>query len=228
MRLVPGFEAPLKQCQNDATRQRVAPYVQNLTIGPYSSVIRVTVNSLFTSAVFGFFGLAGQYYDDETGLHNNLFRYYDPSIGRYLRTDPIGLAGGVNLYAYVINNPLKFVDPWGLKISRSQGVKASIVANVVTATAVGTVVLAGGGAIATVFVPAAIVSYGFNVFTSAAMTAYYGGDEADIWNSIINASLGSTVSTFFFPGGFLYGLMMDFGFDMVLAGSEPLIKSECE
>jgi RHS repeat-associated protein len=57
---------------------------------------------------------AGQYYDQETGLHYNYHRYYDPSLGRYLRADPIGLAGGVNLYAYVLNNPVNWIDPFGL------------------------------------------------------------------------------------------------------------------
>jgi RHS repeat-associated protein len=46
-------------------------------------------------------GLPGQYYDPETGLHYNYFRYYNPQTGRYITPDPIGLEGGINLFAYV-------------------------------------------------------------------------------------------------------------------------------
>ena len=58
--------------------------------------------------------LPGQYYDEETGLHYNLFRYYAPECGRFISQDPIGLAGGLNLYQYA-PNPLSYIDPLGLK-----------------------------------------------------------------------------------------------------------------
>ena len=57
---------------------------------------------------------AGQYYDPETGLHYNLQRYYDPTVGRYVTSDPLGLSAGANTYAYVAGSPLVYFDFLGL------------------------------------------------------------------------------------------------------------------
>ena len=55
----------------------------------------------------------GQQFDDETGLHYNRLRYYDPQLGRFISEDPIALHGGVNTYQYA-PNPVAYIDPLGL------------------------------------------------------------------------------------------------------------------
>jgi RHS repeat-associated protein len=63
------------------------------------------------------FRFQGQYFDEESGLHYNRHRYYDPHSGRFVSKDPIGLRGGSNSHAYV-SNPVGWVDPLGLKATQ--------------------------------------------------------------------------------------------------------------
>jgi RHS repeat-associated protein len=55
----------------------------------------------------------GRYYMAETGLNQNYFRDYDPQVGRYVESDPVGLRGGINTYAYVADDPINGIDPFG-------------------------------------------------------------------------------------------------------------------
>jgi len=56
----------------------------------------------------------GRLYENESGLYWMRMRHYSPDLGRFLQPDPAGIAGGINLYAYSNNNPLRYFDPWGL------------------------------------------------------------------------------------------------------------------
>lgn len=73
---------------------------------PAASMDKPTISSVLR--------LPGQIEDEETGLHYNWHRYYEPGLGRYVTADPIGLVAGMNLYTYVGGNPLSKIDPSGL------------------------------------------------------------------------------------------------------------------
>jgi len=88
----------------------------------------------------------GQPYDAETGLFYFRNRYYDGRTGRFTQEDPIGLAGGLNLYAYAANNPVSYTDPFGLCVPWPECALAAGAAG----GRIGTVV---GGVVGTLFQP---------------------------------------------------------------------------
>ncbi len=81
--------------------------VWQATYRSWGAIEQLTINEVEQNLRF-----QGQYWDAETALHYNTFRYYDPLVGRFATQDPIGLTGGLNLYFYVLN-PVNWVDPLG-------------------------------------------------------------------------------------------------------------------
>ncbi|HEC76484.1 MAG TPA: hypothetical protein ENI33_04410, partial [Thermoplasmatales archaeon] len=68
----------------------------------------------------------GREWDTEAGLYYYRNRYYDAEIGRFITQDPMGLKGGINLYAYVNNNPINFIDPFGLETKSTRALEEKI------------------------------------------------------------------------------------------------------
>ncbi len=110
--------------------------VWEATYAPFGAA---TVNADLDSVLENNLRFPGQYYDSETGFHYNVFRHYHPGTGRYLTPDPIGLKGGVNVFAYALNDPVNLTDPSG---------QAVPIAIAIARVAVGAAAGAGGGWVA--------------------------------------------------------------------------------
>ena len=132
--------------------------------------------------------MPGQYYDSETGLHYNYFRDYDPGLGRYIQSDPIGLAGGLNTYNYAYMNPLAGIDPYGLLTVG----EANAIGAVVGGAIGGAVNGALSGAMAGSAVPGAGTFAG--TIAGAAGGALQGGSTGAL-ASAANTTLGAGGST---------------------------------
>ena len=120
----PGIDEPLAMYRDDETHFYHADglgSITSLTDDPggevkgryaYDSFGNLTSS---TGTLANNFRYTGREFDSETGLYYYRARYYDPEVGRFMSEDPIGFSGGINFYRYVSNNPINFIDPFGLE-----------------------------------------------------------------------------------------------------------------
>ncbi|WP_099226388.1 RHS repeat-associated core domain-containing protein [Pseudomonas viridiflava] len=82
----------------------------------------------------------GQIYDAQTQMSYNYYRDYNPNIGRYVQSDPIGLGGGLNTYGYVEGNPVRYIDPKGLSALVAPATQVGVTAGSFFCPPVGSIV----------------------------------------------------------------------------------------
>jgi RHS repeat-associated protein len=103
-----------EQTSANATAQRnEIPAAQNEPVSEKISQKNATTDANEADEIHQPLRFQGQYYDNETGLHYNRFRYYDPDCGRFVSQDPFGLRGGDHFYQYA-PNAQNWIDPLGL------------------------------------------------------------------------------------------------------------------
>jgi RHS repeat-associated protein len=131
----------------------------------------------------------GQYADAESGLYYNYFRHYDPSIGRYMQRDPVGLAAGPNPYAYVSGNPTDLIDPFGL-CTLQVGLTVNFQFGPVNIQFSAGVAIDGTGAVGTYHVAGGGLGEGADVSGGLSVAVSNGHSISDLNGPFTNVSLG--------------------------------------
>jgi len=134
----PGIDEPI--CMVDITREGAIYYYHYDGLGSVVALSAGDIVERYTYDVFGEptiydandtvisessvgnpYMFTGRRFDAETGLYYYRARYYEPKLGRFLQPDPIGYYGGLNLYTYCLNDPINWLDPFGLCRKRDSG-----------------------------------------------------------------------------------------------------------
>jgi RHS repeat-associated protein len=120
----PGFDQPLSMLRSGTTSYFHSDVLSTITslsnsagalanTYTYDSYGKLTAS---TGSITDPLQYTGREFDPESGIYYYRARYYDPSVGRFISEDPIGFQGGIDFYAYTLNNPVNWIDPFGLEV----------------------------------------------------------------------------------------------------------------
>jgi RHS repeat-associated protein len=134
-----GSNEALNQIEvSPATRTSFIPDIQRSVQATLASATGTLAKAGYlpfgqSAASTGTFRYTGQRIDPETGLYYYRARMYAPALGRFLQPDPIGTQGGLNLYAYVGNDPLNLIDPTGMAMQAAGVIGGQLLTSTVNA-----------------------------------------------------------------------------------------------
>ncbi len=152
-----------------------------------------TFTPLANSAIGNPYMFTGRRLDPESGLYFYRARSYDPVHGRFLQRDPIGFIDGMNLSAYVLNNPINYVDPSGYWLSTLAGAIVGAVVGAVTAAVTGGNIAAGaaGGAVTGALIGSGVPPAIAGAAGGAVSGAISGGAEGGVSGAVQGAVVGA-------------------------------------